>query len=48
MPAVSLLKVYPLSDPDRKGKAVNCSGRGANTLPPEDGSYFSIGIPGNG
>ncbi len=36
------LKVYPLSDPTRKGKAVNCSGNGANTLPPEDGSYFTL------
>lgn len=35
------LKVYPLATGPRENKAVNCSGMGANTLPPEDGSYFT-------
>lgn len=34
------LKVYPLKTGPRDNKAVNCSGMGANTLPPEDASYF--------
>jgi len=34
------LKVYPLAKGPIQGKAVNASGMGANTLPPEDASYF--------
>ncbi len=36
------LKVYPLSSGPREHTATNCSGIGANTLPPEDGSVFTM------
>lgn len=36
------LKVYPLSTGPRPNKAINTSGFGANTLPPEDGSYYEM------
>ena len=36
------LKIYPLSTGPRPGRAVNASGMGANTLPPEDGSAFAM------
>jgi hypothetical protein len=36
------LKVYPLETGPRDNKAVNTSGMGANTLPPEDGSVFAM------
>ena len=36
------LKVYPLATGPRDNKAVNTSGMGANTLPPEDGSGFEM------
>jgi hypothetical protein len=36
------LKVYPLATGPRANKAVNCSGLGANTLPPEDASVFEM------
>jgi hypothetical protein len=36
------LKVYPLATGPRKNKAVNTSGMGANTLPPEDDSVFAM------
>jgi hypothetical protein len=36
------LKVYPLTTGPRKGKALNTSGMGANTLPPEDESVFEM------
>jgi hypothetical protein len=36
------LKVHPLATGPRKNKAVNTSGMGANTLPPEDGSVFEM------
>jgi len=36
------LKVYPLATGPRKGKAINASGLGANTLPPEDASVFEM------
>ena len=36
------LKVYPLASGPRKHKAINTSGMGANTLPPEDGSVFTM------
>ena len=36
------LKVYPLATGPREHTAVNCSGIGANTLPPEDGSVFTM------
>ena len=36
------LKVYPLATGPRKNAAVNTSGMGANTLPPEDGSVFEM------
>ena len=36
------LKVYPLASGPRKHKAVNTSSMGANTLPPEDGSVFTM------
>jgi hypothetical protein len=36
------LKVYPLATGTRSNKAVNTSGMGANTLPPEDGSVFAM------
>ena len=36
------LKVYPLSTGPRKHSAVNTSGVGANTLPPEDASVFEM------
>jgi len=36
------LKVYPLATGPRKNKAVNTSGMGANTLPPEDGFVFEM------
>lgn len=36
------LKVYPLATGPREHKAVNTSGLGANTLPPEDGSYYEM------
>lgn len=36
------LKVYPLASGPRKHKAINTTGMGANTLPPEDASAFSM------
>ena len=36
------LKVYPLATGPRKHTATNTSGKGANTLPPEDGSAFAM------
>lgn len=36
------LKVYPLETGPRKHTAANTSGRGANTLPPEDASAFEM------
>jgi len=36
------LKVYPLATGPRINKAVNTSGMGVNTLPPEDGSVFAM------
>ena len=36
------LKVYPLASGPREHTATNCSGKGANTLPPEDGSVFTM------
>ena len=36
------LKVYPLATGPRAGTATNASGLGANTLPPEDGSAFTM------
>lgn len=36
------LKVYPLATGPREHTAVNCSGIGANTLPPEDASVFTM------
>ena len=36
------LKVYPLKTGPREHAAVNTSGIGANTLPPEDGSYYEV------
>jgi len=36
------LKVYPLSTGPREHTATNASGKGANTLPPEDGSVFEM------
>lgn len=36
------LKVYPLKTGPREAKFVNCSGMGANTLFPEDGSAFDM------
>lgn len=36
------LKVYPLETGPRAHAAVNTSRRGANTLPPEDGSYYEV------
>lgn len=36
------LKVYPLASGPRKNKAVNTSGMGANTIPPEDASVFEM------
>jgi hypothetical protein len=36
------LKVYPLATGPISNKAVNTSGMGANTLPPEDGSVFAM------
>lgn len=36
------LKVYPLATGPRKHTAVNASGMGANTLPPEDASAFTM------
>lgn len=36
------LKIYPLATGPRDNKAVNTSGIGANTLPPEDGSAFTM------
>jgi hypothetical protein len=36
------LKVYRFATGPREGKAVNTSGMGANTLPPEDGSVFEM------
>ena len=35
-------KVYPLSRGPRDGSVTNTSGMGANTLPPEDGSAFTM------
>lgn len=36
------LKVYPLATGPRQHTAVNTSGMGANTLPPEDGTAFEM------
>ena len=36
------LKIYPLATGPREGNFINVSGMGANTLPPEDGSYFEM------
>ncbi|MFW2374106.1 MAG: DUF1254 domain-containing protein [Gammaproteobacteria bacterium] len=36
------LKVYPLASGPRKNKAINTSGLGANTLPAEDASVFTM------
>ncbi len=36
------LKVYPLTSGPRAHKAINTSSKGANTLPPEDGSAFTM------
>ena len=36
------LKVYPLASGPRDNKAINTSGMGANTLPPEDESIFAM------
>ncbi len=36
------LKVYPLATGPREGTVTNASGKGANTLPPEDGSAFTM------
>lgn len=36
------LQVYPLATGRREHKAINISGLGANTLPPEDGSAFDL------
>lgn len=36
------LKIYPLSTGPRKNTAVNASGLGINSLPPEDGSVFNM------
>jgi hypothetical protein len=36
------LKVYPLANGPRANKAINTSGMGANTLPPEDSSVFEM------
>ena len=36
------LKVYPLATGPREHTVTNTSGMGANTLPPEDGSVFSM------
>jgi hypothetical protein len=36
------LKVYPLATGPRENTATNCSGKGANTLPPEDASAFEM------
>lgn len=36
------LKIYPMSTGPRKNIAVNASGMGINTLPPEDGSVFEM------
>ena len=36
------LQVYPLETGPRRHSVTNCSGRGANTLPPEDGSAFAM------
>jgi hypothetical protein len=36
------LKIYPLATGPRKNIAVNASGKGINSLPPEDGSVFTM------
>jgi len=36
------LKVYPLATGPREGSITNASGKGANTLPPEDASAFGM------
>jgi hypothetical protein len=36
------LKIYPLATGPRDNKAVNASGLGINTIPPEDGSAFAM------
>jgi hypothetical protein len=36
------LKIYPLATGPRNSNAVNASGMGINTLPPEDGSVFKM------
>ena len=36
------LKVYPLASGPREGSITNASGKGANTLPPEDASVFGM------
>ena len=36
------LKVYPLDTGPREHAVINCSGLGANTLPPEDASVFKM------
>jgi len=36
------LKIYPLATGPRKNIAVNASGKGINSLPPEDGSAFEM------
>jgi len=36
------LRIYPLDAGPRDNKAVNSSGMGANSLPPEDGSAFAM------
>jgi hypothetical protein len=36
------LKIYPLSTGPREQKAINASGLGINSLPPEDGSVFDM------
>jgi len=36
------LKIYPLATGPREGTAINASGKGINSLPPEDGSAFEM------
>jgi hypothetical protein len=36
------MKIYPLATGPRQGKYINMNGLGANSLPPEDGSYFEL------
>jgi len=36
------LKIYPLATGPRKNLAINASGKGINSLPPEDGSAFEM------